>query len=443
MQKRSIQAPAAAVLAGTVALALAAGAGCGKLDPIRAPAPVTGSADFSNYVAIGTSVSMGIQSAGIVEDLQQNSFPALLAGVTGANGGNFVQPLVPTPGIPPIMRIAGFGPTGSPIFGVRPGTPPAGPSTPRPADGYDNLGISGAVVANALAKTSGDDPAHYFDLVLQGQGTMVRQCLAQNPTFVTVELGVNDAVRAILGGSDTYATGAAEFQALYTQLLDSLAAGAPNAKLALANVIDVTQIPYATTVPLDVTGPFGPGGAVVTIRLRDAAGPLPNGSLVLLPAGQLVPLGYGFPAPAPPLPDSLVITVAERANIEQRVRDFNTVIAAQAQARGAALADANGLFAAIAARGIVLGGTRYTTRYVSGGLFSLDGVHPNSLGYGLFANEFVRAINARFGASIPPVDLARLQDVPAASVAGIQPAAAARAVDPAALAVLRASLLGE
>jgi lysophospholipase L1-like esterase len=106
----------------------------------------------------------------------------------------------------------------------------------------------------------------------------------------------------------------------------------------------------------------------------------------------------------------MVITVAERTNIEAAVAGYNAVIAQQAQARGAALADAYGLFARAHARGVVIGGTRYTTAYLRGGLFSRDGVHPSSLGHGLLANEFIRAINARFGGVIPPVDLLPLID---------------------------------
>ncbi|MEO6462170.1 MAG: SGNH/GDSL hydrolase family protein [Candidatus Eisenbacteria bacterium] len=372
---------------------------CSSLDPIARPPAVTGEADFSSYVAIGTSISMGIQSAGLTEQYQRFSFPALLAAATGANGGTFVQPLVPDPGIPPVLDLVGFTIEGQPILQLRPGPQPSGPSTPRPADGYDNLGISGAVVANALTKTTGDEPTNYFDLVLQGQGTMLRQALAQRPTFVTVELGVNDALRAVLAGTDTELITSGEFQALYTQVMDSLAAGAPGARLALMNIPNVTDIPFATAIGLDVDLGAGP------VRLKDAAGPLPDGARILLTAAALVASGAGLPGAAPPLPDSLVLTVAEVANIEAAVAAYNAVIAQQAQARGAALADANGLFARAHDSGILVAGTRYTTAFLSGGLFSRDGIHPSSLGHGLLANEFIRAINARFGGSIAPVDL--------------------------------------
>jgi hypothetical protein len=388
-----------------LAAALVAASGCSSLDPIGRPAPVTGNADFSSYVAIGTSVTMGFQSNGLVEDLQRDAFPALVAGAAGANGGSFVQPLVPTPGILPVLEVTGFTPTGQPILAPRPGAPPAGPSTPRPIDGYDNLGIHGALAASALTKTTGDAPTNYWDMVLQGQGTMIRQCIAQRPTFVSVEFGSNEMMLAVLKGNPAFMIPPAVFQAVYAQLLDSLATGAPDARLVLLNVTNLTDIAYATAVQLDVTGPYGPGGATVTIRLRDAAGPLPDGSRILLSAAALIPQGYGFPSPAPALPDSVVITPTEKAAIDASVASYNGIIAEAAQQHGAALADLNGTFARAHRDGVVIGGMRYTTAFVSGGLYSFDGVHPSSLGHGLIANEVLRAVNAKYGATIPLVDL--------------------------------------
>ena len=41
-----------------------------------------------------------------------------------------------------------------------------------------NAFVSGTAPMPTFAKTGGDPPLNYFDLVLQGQGTMIRQCLA-------------------------------------------------------------------------------------------------------------------------------------------------------------------------------------------------------------------------------------------------------------------------
>jgi hypothetical protein len=46
----------------------------------------------------------------------------------------------------------------------------------------------------------------------------------------------------------------------------------------------------------------------------------------------------------------------------------------------------------------------YTSAFVTGGLFSLDGVHPNDLAQALLCNEVIRAVNARFASNIQPLD---------------------------------------
>jgi hypothetical protein len=43
--------------------------------------------------------------------------------------------------------------------------------------------------------------------------------------------------------------------------------------------------------------------------------------------------------------------------------------------------------------------------FVTGGLFSLDGVHLTGQGYAIIANEFIHAINDTYGASVPTVSV--------------------------------------
>ena len=56
----------------------------------------------------------------------------------------------------------------------------------------------------------------------------------------------------------------------------------------------------------------------------------------------------------------------------------------------------------------ILDGIPFTTTFVTGGLFSLDGVHPTSRGYGIVANEFIKVINTKWGTSIPLVNVSQI-----------------------------------
>ena len=57
------------------------------------------------------------------------------------------------------------------------------------------------------------------------------------------------------------------------------------------------------------------------------------------------------------------------------------------------------------ASGIQYNGVKYTASFVTGGAFSLDGVHPNGRGYALIANTFIDAINKTYGSTLPWVDI--------------------------------------
>ncbi len=76
------------------------------------------------------------------------------------------------------------------------------------------------------------------------------------------------------------------------------------------------------------------------------------------------------------------------------------------------------------AEGYDLGGVRLSAAFLTGGLFSYDGVHPTAMGYGIIADEFVQAINARYGGSIPRVKLGKLLRTGAATTAPVTAAEA-------------------
>ena len=73
---------------------------------------------------------------------------------------------------------------------------------------------------------------------------------------------------------------------------------------------------------------------------------------------------------------------------------------------GLALVDMNKNLTELKA-GIEYSGLAFTSQFVSGGAFSLDGVHLNPRGYALITNYYIQSINSKFNAKIPSVDVAR------------------------------------
>lgn len=387
----------------------------------------TGQADFARYVALGDSLTAGVASAGLVETVQRNSFPALIHRQATGGQGEFAQPLVSEPGLPPLLRLESLKPlviTRRPGFGE-----PVNLLFPRP---YDNLGVPGAKVRDTVATVTGD-AAH--DLVLRRLGTALEQALALRPTFVTVWIGNNDSLGAAVSGivlDDVTLTRVESFQEDYRTLLTALAAR--GARVMVATLPNVTLIPFVNTIPPVVVNPLTSRPVLVNgqpVPLIGPDGPLGPDDRVLLTAGAELAAGTGIPVElggtGKPLSDSVVLDAGEVARIEDRTREFNQVIRVLAQGLGAEMVDMAAIFEDVEDQGVSIGGITFTTDFLIGGLFSFDGVHPTPFGYAFVANEFLQAINDRFGARIPLVNLFPFMFGPEASAASLAGASAAQA----------------
>jgi hypothetical protein len=85
---------------------------------------------------------------------------------------------------------------------------------------------------------------------------------------------------------------------------------------------------------------------------------------------------------------------------------YNATIKSLADSKGLAFFDANAKMGELAKiSGITFDGVKYTAKFVTGGTFSLDGVHLTGRGYGVIANEFLKAINNKYGSNLPLVNV--------------------------------------
>ena len=105
-----------------------------------------------------------------------------------------------------------------------------------------------------------------------------------------------------------------------------------------------------------------------------------------------------------PLGDADVLTVGEQMLIENARLAYNTTIEALAEANGLALYDASADLAQLANGGIEFDGGVATDVFVTGGAFSLDGVHPSPRGYAITANGILEAIERTYRAVLPEVN---------------------------------------
>jgi lysophospholipase L1-like esterase len=417
-----------------------------------------GSLDTARYVAIGNSLTAGFQSNALSSRDQAYSYPALLAAAFRIPQANFQQPLIREPGIGARKKLTSF--TLTPTGGVavivdEVGVNPLDPASnlngalPRP---YNNLGIPGAVLFDMLDTTNFTTKSiarqnPFFAQILRNNTLLGRSLVAQaralRPTFMTCWIGNNDVLGYATGGGANPAslTAAATFNTLYRQLMDSLRSITPN--VVVANIADVTTIPFFSTLASSVAPVIPPGvqlryqrgtnrgASFDSTRLTAPYGP-PYFTLIgstwapflgkvggqgggkyysdnrsvfpTLPAGIDTTKPFGF-HPQNPWPTALVLDDAEAATAIARIADFNRSIDSLARNRGFAVVNMNAVLRDIAARGrYVPGYGTFSTAFISGGAFSYDGVHPTSRGSVLMANEFIKVINAKYGATIPLID---------------------------------------
>jgi lysophospholipase L1-like esterase len=396
-----------------------------------------GHADFTRYVALGTSYGAGVESNSLVISHQQWSYPAIIARQAGLQVGPecigqatnplcWQIPYVSQPGIGPELELRSISPL---VIAPKSGTngSPMNLNLPKP---YNNLAIPGARVHDLLTLT-GAQPAtntqtSFAQFILRGLGTPVQQALVQHPTFITLEIGGNDVLGAVLAGTPAALTPIADFRADYATLLDALIAGAPDAGMVAMSVADVAAVPFASTIPPVLVNPATNQPVIVNgapvFFVADLGGgnigQLTPGSLVTLGASSLLASGYGIPAAlAPafpnlpnvgkPLPDAVVLTPAELTAIQTRVNEVNQAIDELAGARNIPVVHLTPLLNRVKA-GVTMAGVTIRTNFITGGFFSYDGFHPSDIGYLFIANEFIKTINDSYDTEIPLASISQL-----------------------------------
>jgi hypothetical protein len=405
-----------------------------------------GSADFTKYVAIGNSLTAGFADGGLYRDGQLNSYPSILAGqFKTVGGGDFVQPLftetqaagsgylklikVPSPSDPTSLA--------SSLAQTAPGAIRGTSSNGRPlytkfTGANQNLGVPGIKMADVLTPNYGSATLGnpYFERLLADQQPApvapYFQYVSDNlngATFFSCWLGNNDALSyATSGGigaegTPNGLTPTPIFTTNYTAIMNKLTEG--GRKGVVIGIPNIILAPYFTTATAQINALLKaqniPGLAISSksatggVRLSGA------GDYFLLSISSVLTdflaKGVGLSA-SNPVPDQYVLDANEVTTLTNRVNEFNTVLKTQADAKGAAYVDINPIFQQLAqAGGLTQNGINYTTSFIQGGVFSLDGIHLTPAGYALVANEIIKGINAKYTATIPQVNPANYRRV--------------------------------
>ena len=479
-----------------------------------------GSADFTKFVAIGTSYTAGFQAGALFNDGQNNSLGQILATqFECVGGGAFNQPAIksehgynifitPNPVGNTVLgrfKLQGTPPQPAPVISgtealpnpqVNPGFIYTGSAGAVPTNQLNNFGVQALFMGQAFIPETGNwagagtDPrfnpfyARFASDGGAGGATLFTDAissLTNGGTFFLFWLGMDDVMlHAAFGGDPTKApltplefesASNPGFKYLYNNAIAGLMAN-PTLEGVIANYPDIFVMPHFTSVPWNaIPLDAATAGALTTnlannynnfldgmaaaeyITVEEAAmrkisytagqnailindetltdltpymqGPYAglqpyamarqtkSTDIIPLSAGAVLGVEIGpsqILGVSVPLSDQYVLIPSESQLIMTRLAEFNTHIKSVAEGQYSArlaFADVNqGMKNLVTAKAGIANGLTYTPNInPPTGIYSEEGLHPNSRGYAVIANIFIDAINAKFGASVPKANL--------------------------------------
>ena len=358
--------------------------------------------NFTTTVFLGDSLTAGFQSGSLLDTAEVHGWAPLVATQAGFP---IVQALIAPPGAPSTLVLQSLSPL---VIATAPG---ATTGRDNPSTQVTDLAVPGALLNDLMNTVPSASPTagqqQITQLVLGFPGLGIGQAYSQatfatkaNPTTIFLWAGNNDALVADETGMPASMTSVSDFTTQYTALIAELTTQT-SAHLVIGNIPDVTLVPYlqpAALVLAEYSAATGYPVATLSALLGIAPGDFVN------PEGLAEITAILQGKQAPPISDAGVLSAAEAVLVQQRVSDFNTVIAAQAKSAGATLVDINALFNNLAQSGLTINGFTGTNAFL-GGFFSLDGIHPTNTGYAVVANAFIDAMNTGFSSKIPDVNV--------------------------------------
>jgi hypothetical protein len=390
----------------------------------------------ARFVMIGGSHTAGYMNDALYYEGQQNSLAALIANqFTFIGGVSINQPWVSSTSV-------GIGLTGLSRLNLGYKTDCKGVTALSPiriassgdlsilnqnifssANRFGNFGVPGLKLMQVSNSNLSTTNSFFARMASSLSASVLDDAIASNPTFFSVFLGIEDVLDfAKSGGTIENLPSATSFQNAYTNLLEVMTAN--GSKGVLATIPDVSEMPYFTTIPwngltLDAASNttlnsiYNPLGyyfsvgsnpfMIVDSTANDFAVRqiLSTELLTLslpLDSVKCNQMGVLFP-----IRDEFVLDAGELQYLRGVIAEYNQVIRDLATEYNLAVVNVNE-FSKNLQTGFTYNGVTMSSKFVSGGAYSLDGIHFNAKGNALLANEFIKSINSTYKSRIPQVD---------------------------------------
>jgi hypothetical protein len=414
-----------------------------------------GTADFTKFIAIGDGHTAGYMDDGLSLDGQKNSLGAILQQQLMLAGAPAIEmPWMSDQNIGLNVNglsrlILGYKTDCQGISSLSPvrvslqgETLAFLSSAYNPSRKYSNFGVPGLRMIDMVSTAFGNiNLPQYnaffarmskdqFNLPGSGNYSSVQENIFDGgyPTFCSIYLGIEDVLPYARSGATQHPMSplagfpGVGFEESLTQLCEQLSS--QNVKAVIATIPNISDWPFFNTIPYNgltldaekaaslnqIYNPLGISfvvGANPFIVADPNAGmfgvrPAVPGEKILLTAPldsvKCNQMGSIFP-----FRNEFVLTTDELATIQLRIEEFNAVIRQKAITYGFALVETGDFYDKLTT-GFTYNGATLSAKFVSGGAFSLDGIHLNPRGNALLASEFIKAINKKFSAKIPLIN---------------------------------------
>lgn len=414
-----------------------------------------GTADFTKFISIGDGHTAGYMDDGLCIEGQKNSLGYILQQQLMMVGAPAIEmPWMSDQNIG--LNVNGLSrlilgyktdcqgiSSLSPIrYSIQGETSAFSFSAYNPSKKYTNFGVPGVRMIDLVSTSLGNVnlPQHnqffarmskdQFNLPGSGSFSSVQEHIFDGgyPTFCSIYLGIEDVLPFAKSGATTNPMSpiagfpGVGFEESLVQLCEQL--DAQNVNAVIATIPNVSNWPFFNTIPYNgltldaekaaslnqIYNPIGISfevGANPFMVADPNAGmfgvrPALPGEKILLTAPldsvKCNQMGSIFP-----FRNEFVLTIDELNVIQTRINEFNALIRQKANTYGFALVETDDFYQKLTP-GFAYNGVTLSAKFVSGGAFSLDGIHLNPRGNALLANEFIKAINNKFNAKIPLVN---------------------------------------
>lgn len=399
------------------------------------PEMSAGEINPTRFVMVGGAHTAGYMDDALYFDGQENSLANLIAGqLEIVGGGSFYQPLVSANSV-------GVNLNGLSKLKLGYKTDCEGNTSLSPIrvasvgdlsifndnlfstnNRFGNYGIPGMKLMNADSPNYSQSNSYFARMASTSAASVLGDATTADPTFFSLFLGVEDVLDfAKSGGTTNNLPTVGDFQNVFQNIIETLTSN--GSKGVIATIPDVTEMPYFNTIPwngltLDAANTallnsnFNPlfyysEGSNPFLIVDSTANEFfqrqvqPNELMLLsLPLDSVKCNLMGVFVP---IRDEFVLDQSEIQLLRTRLAQYNNAIISIANQYNLALVRVDE-FCSNLKTGFTYNGVSMSAKFVSGGAYSIDGIHFNAKGNALLANEFIKSINLNYKSRIPQLN---------------------------------------